>query len=100
MTRSSNINIGYLGKLPTDPRDSLAYRLAQRSSSKRRKTMIAGNVGELINILKSLDPRARIYTIEPPFDSLKIVEQGDGTFLFCRPREPVSKSQAVAPQPS
>jgi hypothetical protein len=57
--------------------------------------MIAKNVGELIDILKSLDPAARVLTIEPPFDGLKIVVQENGSFLFCRPREPESKSAGV-----
>lgn len=55
-------------------------------------TMIASNVGELIEHLKSLNPTARIYTIEPPFDGLKMVKQSDGAILFCRPREPESKA--------
>lgn len=59
--------------------------------------MIANNVGELINALKTLNPEARIYTIDPPFDGLRLVEQSDGAILFCRPREPQSKS---SPAPS
>ena len=57
--------------------------------------MIVSNVGELIEHLKSLKPTARIYTIEPPFDGLKMVEQSDGAILFCRPREPESKATPV-----
>jgi hypothetical protein len=95
MTRSSNIVIGYLGKRQSDPKDSLAHRLAQRSTSKRRVKMVASNVGELIEILKQLDPAARILTTEPPFDGLKVVNQGNGSFLFCRPREPELKAAAL-----
>lgn len=58
--------------------------------------MIASNVGELIEALKSLDPKARIYTIEPPFDGLRMVTQTDGAILFCRPREPEQKSQPAS----
>lgn len=58
--------------------------------------MIANNVGELIEALKTLNPTARIYTIDPPFDGLRLVEQGDGAILFCRPREPESKAAPVA----
>lgn len=54
--------------------------------------MVANNVGELIEILKSLDPSARVFTIDPPFDGLKVVDQDNGSFLFCRPRAPESKS--------
>lgn len=96
MTRASNIVIGYLGKRQSDPRDSLANRLAQRANSKRRPKMIASNVGELIDILKKLDPSAKVLTTEPPFDGLKVVNQKNGSFLFCRPREPESKSAAIS----
>ena len=58
--------------------------------------MIAKNVGELIEVLKSLDPSARIFTIDPPFDGLKVVDQENGSFLFCRPREPESKTAPVS----
>jgi len=54
--------------------------------------MIARNVGELIDILKKLDPSARVFTINPPFDGLKLVDQENGSFLFCRPREPESRT--------
>lgn len=46
--------------------------------------MKAKNVGELATILKQEDQGARIFTIEPPFDGVKLVKQGDGSFLFCR----------------
>lgn len=58
--------------------------------------MVASNVGELIEALKTLDPAARIYTIEPPFDGLRMVKQSDGAVLFCRPREPELKAGAVS----
>lgn len=96
MTRSTNTVIGYLGKMPADPRDSLSNRLAQRTASKRRMKMVASNVGELIEILKKLDPAARVLTTEPPFDGLKVVNQENGSFLFCRPREPESKAAALS----
>lgn len=96
MTRSSNIVIGYLGIRQSDPKDSLAHRLTQRATSKRRMTMVASNVGELIEILKTLNPKARIYTIEPPFDGLRLVKQDDDTVLFCRPREPELKAAGVS----
>lgn len=100
MTRAGKIVVGYLGKRPSDPRDSLSSRLAQRSNSKRRIRMIANNVGELIETLKSLDPKARVYTIEPPFDGLKLVKQDDGAFLFCRPRDPKQNlAQALLHRP-
>lgn len=57
--------------------------------------MIASNVGELIEALKTLNSAARICTIDPPFDGLRLVEQGDGAILFCRPREPESKAKAA-----
>ncbi len=93
MTRSSNIVVGYLGKRQSDPKDSLSNRLMQRAMSKRRTKMIANNVGELINALKTLNPSARVYTIDPPFDGLRLVEQSDGAILLCRPRKPKSKSR-------
>lgn len=46
--------------------------------------MKANNVGELVDLLKKMDQTARIYTIEPPFDGIKLVKQGDGAILFCR----------------
>lgn len=58
--------------------------------------MIATNIGELIRHLETLDPNARIYTIDPPFDGLKLVPQSDGAILFCRPREPESKAAATS----
>jgi hypothetical protein len=94
VTRSSNIVVGYFGKRQFDPKDSLAKRLAQRANSKRRPKMIATNVGELIEALKTLNPTARIYTIDPPFDGLRLVEQGDGAILFCRPSEPEKATPA------
>lgn len=94
MTRANNIVVGYLGKRQSDPKDSLANRLAQRANSKRRPKMIASNVGELIDILKKLDPSARVLTTEPPFDGLRVIDQANGSFLFCRPREPESKGAA------
>ena len=58
--------------------------------------MIATNVGELIEVLKTLNPAARIYAIDPPFDGLRLVEQGDGAILFCRPKNPDSKFWLVS----
>ena len=71
-----------------------------RNARKRRnltggEKMIATNVGELIEALKNLDPAARIYTIDPPFDGLRLVEQGDGAILFCRPKESEAKAERV-----
>jgi hypothetical protein len=60
--------------------------------------MLASNVGELIEALKNLNPKARIYTIDPPFEGLRLVEQGDGAILICRPREPESKSKPCGDQ--
>lgn len=86
MTRSSQIVMRYTGP------NKLAYsvdfktRATQRVASKRRPTMIARNVGELIEILKKLDPSARVLSIEPPFDGVKVMNQGGDSFLICRPR--------------
>lgn len=46
--------------------------------------MIAKTVAELVEILRTQDQGARIYTIEPPFDGVKLVKQGDGAILFSR----------------
>lgn len=86
MTRASRMDIGYLGKNPEDPKDSIFNRTSQREVSKRKSLMIANTVGELIGLLQKMDPAGRVYTIEPPFDGLKLVPQGDGAVLFSRPR--------------
>ena len=91
-TRASFNHVKYLGKLPFDPKDSFSTRAAQSAASKRRAAMIAKNVGELIDILKKLDPTARVLTIDPPFEGLKVVDQENGSFLFCRPRTPETKA--------
>lgn len=54
--------------------------------------MIAKNVGELVAALKKMDQAARVFTIEPPFDGVKLVDQSDGSILICRPRGPESKN--------
>lgn len=57
--------------------------------------MIATTVSELVSILQTMSPSARIYTIEPPFDGVKLVEQGDGAILICRPRSETRGSPAT-----
>lgn len=42
-------------------------------------------VGELIEDLQTLPKEARVYTKEPPFTGLILVEQGDGSFLVAPP---------------
>lgn len=54
--------------------------------------MIANTAGQLIDILSKLDPDTVVMTIDPPFDGVKVVPQGDGKALICRPRAPESKS--------
>lgn len=58
--------------------------------------MIATNIGELIEILKTMDPKGTVMTIEPPFDGVKVIPQANGSVLFGRPREPESKCAPVS----
>lgn len=74
----------------------LGYADGPLDEAQESSTMIASNVGELIEALKTLNPSAKIYTIAPPFDGLRLVEQGDGAILFCRPKEPETKAATVA----
>lgn len=102
MTRSSQIAVRYTGP------NQLAYgvdfktRAAQRAASKRKPPMIASNVGELVAHLKTLDQTARVLSIDPPFDGVKLVPQDSGAILICRPRAPEFKppSGASSRQPS
>lgn len=50
--------------------------------------IVASNVGKLIEALSKLNPSATVHSTEPPFDSVKLVPQNDGSVLICRGREP------------
>ena len=93
MTRSTRMDVGYFGRAPEAPGDNYINRTAQRAASKRRTMMIAATVGELIDLLKKVDPASRVYTIEPPFNGVKLSKQGDGTILICR-TQPQTKGVA------
>ena len=94
--RASNNVVKYLGRAPLDPKDSLATRQAKRLQATRRSAMVANTVAEWIAILSKLPPDTVPFTIDPPFDGVKVSVQGDGKILLCRPRIPESKNRIAS----
>lgn len=81
------MNVRYTGANRYDPRDSLANRALQRTAANRkgRTVMIIRTVGELIKELEKLPSSTIPISLEPPFDGIKLVPQGNGKVLFSSP---------------
>lgn len=53
--------------------------------------MICKTAGELIAALKIIDPETVVFSTEPPFNCVKLVQQGNGKLLICADHESAPK---------